>query len=139
MRDVLLVGHCGPDAFMLKSTVERSLEEVAVHMVNDGGLLQERLQESAMLLVNRELDGDFGTRSGVELIRRLAGQGDAPPMLLVSIEKVLRDLSEWIITERKCCEFFRFELTIEPNGPVALAITGAPGVKEFIGRMKDEG
>jgi hypothetical protein len=47
-------------------------------------------------------------------------------------EAVLRDLSEWIIQERKCCSFFRFELTIEPDGPTSLAVTGKPGVKDFI-------
>jgi hypothetical protein len=47
-------------------------------------------------------------------------------------DAVLRDLSEWIVRERKCCSFFRFELTIEPGGSTSLAVTGKPGVKDFI-------
>ena len=40
---------------------------------------------------------------------------------------------ELILLERRCCPFLSLALTFEPgNGAVALAIGGAPGVKEFL-------
>jgi hypothetical protein len=41
-------------------------------------------------------------------------------------------LGEWIALERRCCPFLRFRLDIEPAGKTALALTGGPGVKEFL-------
>lgn len=41
--------------------------------------------------------------------------------------------TELIIAERRCCRFFRFTLTFEPNeGPVWLHVEGAGEVKAFI-------
>jgi hypothetical protein len=38
-----------------------------------------------------------------------------------------------IDVERRCCPFLRFDLTVEPGaGPVRLALTGPPGVREFL-------
>ncbi len=42
-------------------------------------------------------------------------------------------LLHFINEERKCCRFFLFELTFEPDeGPVWLTLRGGPGTKEFI-------
>lgn len=36
-------------------------------------------------------------------------------------------------SERECCPFFRFDLTVEPAaGPVFLTLSGPPGTREFI-------
>lgn len=80
--NVLLVGHCGPDAFMLKSTVERALPGAAVTMVNDAKGLEAH--DGVLLLVNRVLDGRFATQNGVELIGQMNGAGAKTPMILVS-------------------------------------------------------
>lgn len=38
-----------------------------------------------------------------------------------------------IESERECCPFFRFEVTIEPAaGPVSLVLSGPSGTREFI-------
>ncbi len=85
MTDVMLVGHCGPDAIMLKTVVQRALPEASVELVNDQAALDAALAGEVVLLVNRELDGAFhaGT-GGIDLVRHLAQLDSPPPMLLVS-------------------------------------------------------
>ena len=41
-------------------------------------------------------------------------------------------LGEWIGLERRCCPFLHFRIDIAPAGKIALALTGASGVKEFL-------
>jgi len=79
---VLLVGHCTPDAYALKSAVRRALGEPEVIAVNDDADLAAKLRVASLLLVNRALDGDFPDDTGVELIARVASSGI--PAMLVS-------------------------------------------------------
>jgi hypothetical protein len=45
----------------------------------------------------------------------------------------LPELGEWIDAERKCCPFLDFRFSLEQeSGAVQLALTGRPGVKEFL-------
>jgi hypothetical protein len=40
---------------------------------------------------------------------------------------------EFVIAERQCCPFFRFEVVFEPNGgPLWLRLTGEKGAKAFL-------
>jgi hypothetical protein len=82
-RKVLLVGHCGVDGPMLQDVLGKALD-VPIERINDSDRLGDEASRDAVLLVNRELVGDFGTESGIELIQRLAQNGDAPTMMLVS-------------------------------------------------------
>lgn len=42
-------------------------------------------------------------------------------------------LTEFVAFERKCCPFFTFNLTFEPNqSAIVLSMQGAEGTKEFI-------
>jgi len=85
MPDVMLVGHCGPDAIMLKTVVQRALPEANVELINDHDALDASLTGDVVLLVNRELDGDFRTGTGgIDLIRHLTESATTAPMLLVS-------------------------------------------------------
>ena len=85
MPDVMLVGHCGPDAIMLKTVVQRALPEANVELINDHDALDASLAGDVVLLVNRELDGDFRTGvGGIDLIRHLTESATTAPMLLVS-------------------------------------------------------
>lgn len=68
---VVLVGHCGPDSWMLKSVVGRALPGAEVAMVNAAASAQAHAEKSDLLLVNRRLNGDFDTGSGLDLIRVL--------------------------------------------------------------------
>jgi hypothetical protein len=41
-----------------------------------------------------------------------------------------------IETERQCCRFLRFQITVEPNGgPVSVELTGPPGTPEFLSAL----
>lgn len=83
MAEFILVGHCVPDAIMLKTVVQRAFPGASVETVNDQGALDSTLERDVVLVVNRELDGEFDVgRGGIDLIRSQAG--DRVPMLLVS-------------------------------------------------------
>lgn len=85
---VVLVGHCGPDSFMLRSVIERALRSeggVRIEMADSREELEAVLSSADLLLINRVL-GRSLEGSGVELIRRLKremGEG-GPRMMLVS-------------------------------------------------------
>lgn len=67
-----LVGHCGPDAFMLRSAVKYAIPDAEVIFISDTPSLQSAIEKGvSALLVNRVLDGYFSDTRGVELIRQL--------------------------------------------------------------------
>lgn len=80
----LLVGHCGPDAFALRSAVTSAAPKATVEMVNDAETLHKRLPEAKLLLVNRVLDGRFDSESGLELIQSLRQRGADVDIRLIS-------------------------------------------------------
>lgn len=84
LRTVVLVGHCGPDMFMLKTAVGRALPGATIVSVNDVDALDEYRTAEALLLVNRELDGRFYTQSGIDLISEIAQQKNALLTMLIS-------------------------------------------------------
>ncbi len=80
----VLVGHCGPDMYMLRTAVERAVPGTAIETVNDAASLSVVLSKGAVLLVNRVLDGDFAGEGGIELIREVSRGDSAPICLLIS-------------------------------------------------------
>lgn len=84
VRDVVLVGHCGPDAWMLRSFVQNTLPGARVAMVDNWQDLEAQLSSNALLLVNRVLEYGFDADDGVALIAQLAARPDPPAMMLVS-------------------------------------------------------
>jgi hypothetical protein len=72
-RRIVLVGHCGPDFFALRSAMASMLPGVVVERANDDAGTQLAAKEADLLLINRALDGDFAAGDGVALIRSLAG------------------------------------------------------------------
>lgn len=80
---VLLVGHCTPDAFALRTALDRFADGARFESANDDDALAA-VQPSDVLLINRRLDGAFAARDGIELIRSLATGAGAPVMVLVS-------------------------------------------------------
>jgi hypothetical protein len=47
--------------------------------------------------------------------------------------EILQSIVQAIEAERHCCQFLRFQLTIEPaNGPIRLDVTGPRGTREFL-------
>jgi two-component system chemotaxis response regulator CheY len=83
-RTVVLVGHCGPDVFLLRSAVSRALPGVKLSSANDDAELERFLRPDALLLVNRVLDGELSVGNGIELIRNLAQRPNSPAMMLIS-------------------------------------------------------
>ncbi len=83
---VLLVGHCGPDAYMLRSKMRQLFPAATVELVNDDQTLNQQADGQTLLLVNRVLDGAFAVGDGVSLIRqqRAAHNGDGAAAMLVS-------------------------------------------------------
>ncbi len=81
---ILLVGHCGPDSFMLRSAARRAVPEADVAYAASTAELHARLAASDVLLVNRVLDGDFESDSGIELIRTVLADRPETVALLVS-------------------------------------------------------
>ena len=80
--EVVLVGHCGPDEWMLRSAVERALPGVPIETVHDEASLEPHLSAGRVLLVNRVLDGGFANTSGLDVIAMAVPRG--PTTLLVS-------------------------------------------------------
>jgi DNA-binding NarL/FixJ family response regulator len=65
-----LVGHCGPDSYMLRSAVKYALKDADVRMLNSDSELKVAVEQGArVLLINRVLDGGFEDSGGVDLIR----------------------------------------------------------------------
>lgn len=81
---VLLVGHCMPDSFGLTRVVRQAAPGADVRRVNSDKALHKRLDEAALLLINRELDGRFSFAEGVPLIRHLRDEGVSIPIMLIS-------------------------------------------------------
>ena len=83
-KRILLVGHCLPDRYLLSRVVKKAAPEAEVESVNTDDALQKSLAEADALLVNRVLDGRFTLAGGIELIRAIAGNADAPALMLIS-------------------------------------------------------
>jgi hypothetical protein len=67
--------------------------------------------------------------------RTIIGRGELANGFQLRFDAVRLDLAalgEWIALERRCCPFLHFRLDIEPAGKTVLALTGGPGVKEFL-------
>ena len=74
-KKIVLVGHCGPDSYALRSAVSSAAPGVEVAFANDDSELAKVEAAASLLLVNRVLDGDFADESGMALISRLAAKG----------------------------------------------------------------
>lgn len=73
------------------------------------------------------------------LLRRTEGREDLPDgirLRFVPTGEILLTIARVVEAERHCCRFFRFGITVEPDGgPVFLELTGPPGTQEFIGAL----
>lgn len=81
---IVLVGHCGPDAYAITHAVTRALGSVQIVHAMARDQLLPHLRPGTLWLVNRVLDGDFDADDGIDLIRQITGQGGGPAMMLVS-------------------------------------------------------
>jgi hypothetical protein len=81
---ILLVGHCTPDAYAIRSALGNMVPEAKVEFAGGETGLQEEIGKARLFLVNRELDGDYTADDGVALIARLAPNGVGTAFMLVS-------------------------------------------------------
>lgn len=82
---IVLVGHCGPDSWMLKSVAERAVPGSTVQSAHTRSAAEQSALEADLLLVNRVLDGEFDDSSGIDLIRALRDlPGRRASLMLVS-------------------------------------------------------
>ena len=66
-------------------------------------------------------------------MRRVEPGSDGYTIEVAASDEGLAAAMAVIQVERLCCPFLRFDLTVEAAaGPVRLALTGPPGVKEFL-------
>lgn len=79
-RTFVLVGHCLPDRMMLINAIRRAVGGAAIESANDAEELDPFLRGDCVLLVNRVLDGEFETDSGIDLIAGLRGKGETAPV-----------------------------------------------------------
>ena len=80
-----VVGHCTPDAFALRVSLGSLFPGSEVVLIDDDTALNDALSTTNVCLVNRELDGQFESSDGVELIRSvLSREGKHAAMILVS-------------------------------------------------------
>ena len=82
---IVLVGHCGPDEWMLRSAISRALPNIEITTVNDEKGLTDYQQEGHLHLMNRTLDGDFSVSLAVDLIADTVESG-ARVMLISNFE-----------------------------------------------------
>lgn len=75
------------------------------------------------------------------LVRRAVERVEVPNGYRVRFEPaddLLTSIARIVDTERQCCRFLTFQLTMEPDGgPVWLEFTGPPGTKEFLAGILD--
>ena len=84
LEKILLVGHCVPDTFMLKSKMRQLFPDATVDNCNSQSDMEAKMSEKSLLLVNRVLDGSFAAAGGIELIEQHAKSDDSPKLMLIS-------------------------------------------------------
>src|SRR5687767_9276319 len=66
-------------------------------------------------------------------VRRVEARSDGYTIEVAATDEGLAAAMALIQVERLCCPFLRFDLAVEAEaGPVRLALTGPPGVREFL-------
>lgn len=92
---VLAIGHCGPDSWMLRATAERALgSEIGFESFDEERQMLTRLESTSdpvLLLVNRQLDGFFDAPDGLALIQAAlsSGRGNLAAMLISNLSDAL--------------------------------------------------
>ena len=74
-----------------------------------------------------------------DLLQRVESHHPLPDgyrLRFAASNEVLTVIARTIDAERQCCQFLRFQLTVEPaGGPVLLDLTGPPGTREFVAAL----
>ena len=66
-------------------------------------------------------------------VRQVTERADGLALDLAPTDEAIVAATTFIRLERRCCPFLRFTLTSEPGeARVVLALTGGPGVRDFL-------
>jgi hypothetical protein len=82
---VLLIGQCVPDSMLLSRYVRRFAPGAKIERINNDEALNKVKNQSALLLVNRVLDGSFDDDSGLKVVAA-AIDGPGVPLLISNHE-----------------------------------------------------
>lgn len=77
---VVLVGHCGPDSYALRSAIGSALPGARIEFANEEDAAQRAAAGASLMLINREPMGDFSS-DGLGLIAKL---GRITKVMLIS-------------------------------------------------------
>jgi len=84
-KKVLLVGHCGPDGSYLRVAVRAASADAVVSCAGNNDELRRAITNGIdLLLINRNLDGDFEQADGIELIQSLRASDPKVKMMLIT-------------------------------------------------------
>jgi two-component system chemotaxis response regulator CheY len=84
-KNIVLVGHCGPDSTYLRMTVMKAAKDARILMADDDSQLQDALEQGVdLILFNRELGYGFRDQMGVDAIKRLRASHPNLKAMLVS-------------------------------------------------------
>ncbi len=89
-KKIVLVGHCDPDSFMLRSVIEKAIPGATVVRANSDAALKKEAAGAALLLINRVLDGEFADDAGFSVVRTYAG-GPTRAMLISNFPEALAE------------------------------------------------
>ena len=74
-----------------------------------------------------------------DLLRRANGHEALPDghrLRFAAGDDTLELIARAIDSERRCCRFLRFHVTVEPDeGPILLELTGPEGTRDFLAAM----
>jgi hypothetical protein len=74
-----------------------------------------------------------------DLLRRAdahEGLANGHPLSFAASDETLTLIVRTVAAERHCCQFLRFQITVQPGGgPITLELTGPDGTREFLSAM----
>ena len=74
----------------------------------------------------------------LQLVESHEPLADGYRLRFTASSETLTLITRTIDAERRCCQFLRFQMIVEPaGGPVVLDLTGPAGTREFLGALFD--
>ena len=74
-----------------------------------------------------------------DLLRRAEAHEELPQgyrLRFAATGETLSAIARTVDSERRCCRFLRFGITVEPDeGPILLELSGPPGTREFVAAL----
>ena len=66
-------------------------------------------------------------------VREIVPTADGYTFQLPSNDKILLEIAEFVLLERRCCPFLNFQISLnEGDDSITVGLTGRDGVKEFL-------